>query len=228
VSDGQVQQKLLCVLFDLLVNCKDAHCVQTVGSVFKGVSCKLCNLYMFSLSSWQNIWPVFYSVPLGSDFTVNKIQRKLCTREVQNPNLMSSPFFFSFLNLFFKIFIPCTMHLNHIQVLFLLPSLSIPCQYISFPASIPPFKKKQSQHWGGRGRQISEFEASLVYRVSSRTVRATQRNPVLKKKKKKKTIHQVRLVLLMCGYVWNHTPGHKQPASEWRPSLRSHLLSMAP
>jgi hypothetical protein len=38
-------------------------------------------------------------------------------------------------------------------------------------------------HLVGRGRQISEFEASLVYRVSSRTVRATQRNPVLKKKK---------------------------------------------
>jgi hypothetical protein len=31
---------------------------------------------------------------------------------------------------------------------------------------------------GGRGRRISEFEVSLVYRVSSRTVRATQRNPV--------------------------------------------------
>jgi hypothetical protein len=29
-----------------------------------------------------------------------------------------------------------------------------------------------------RGRQISEFEASLVYKVSSRTARATQRNPV--------------------------------------------------
>ena len=35
----------------------------------------------------------------------------------------------------------------------------------------------------GRGRQISEFEASLVYRVSSRTAKATQRNPVSKKKK---------------------------------------------
>jgi hypothetical protein len=44
---------------------------------------------------------------------------------------------------------------------------------------------------GGRGRQISEFEASLVYRVSSRKARATQRKkPCLKKKrgkKKKKT-----------------------------------------
>jgi hypothetical protein len=39
---------------------------------------------------------------------------------------------------------------------------------------------------GGRGRQISEFEASLVYRVSSRTARATQRNPVSKKIKIKK------------------------------------------
>jgi hypothetical protein len=31
---------------------------------------------------------------------------------------------------------------------------------------------------GGRGRRISEFEASLVYRVSFRTARAIQRNPV--------------------------------------------------
>jgi hypothetical protein len=38
---------------------------------------------------------------------------------------------------------------------------------------------------GGRGRRISEFEASLVYKVSSRTARATQRNPVSKKIKNK-------------------------------------------
>jgi hypothetical protein len=31
-----------------------------------------------------------------------------------------------------------------------------------------------------RGRQISEFEDNLVYRVSSRTARVTQRNPVWK------------------------------------------------
>jgi hypothetical protein len=36
-----------------------------------------------------------------------------------------------------------------------------------------------------RGRPISEFEASLVYRVSSGTARATQRNPVSKKPKPK-------------------------------------------
>jgi hypothetical protein len=34
----------------------------------------------------------------------------------------------------------------------------------------------------GKQRQV-DFEVSLVYRVSSRTARATQRNPVLKKKK---------------------------------------------
>jgi hypothetical protein len=39
---------------------------------------------------------------------------------------------------------------------------------------------------GGRGRQISEFEASLVYKVSSRTARATQRNPVLKNQTKQR------------------------------------------
>jgi hypothetical protein len=35
---------------------------------------------------------------------------------------------------------------------------------------------------GGRDRRISEFEVSLVYRVSSRTARAIQRNPVSKTK----------------------------------------------
>jgi hypothetical protein len=39
---------------------------------------------------------------------------------------------------------------------------------------------------GGRGRQISEFKASLVYRVSPRTVRAIRRNPVLKNPKRKR------------------------------------------
>jgi hypothetical protein len=38
---------------------------------------------------------------------------------------------------------------------------------------------------GGRGRQISECKASLVYRESSRTARATQRNLVSKNNNKK-------------------------------------------
>jgi hypothetical protein len=39
---------------------------------------------------------------------------------------------------------------------------------------------------GGRGRRISEFEASLVYKVSSRTARAIHRTPVSKTKTKTK------------------------------------------
>jgi hypothetical protein len=39
---------------------------------------------------------------------------------------------------------------------------------------------------GGRGRRISEFKASLVYRVSSRRAKAIQRNPVSEKNKKTK------------------------------------------
>jgi hypothetical protein len=38
---------------------------------------------------------------------------------------------------------------------------------------------------GGRGRQISEFETSLVYRVSSRTARAKRETLSQKKNKNK-------------------------------------------
>jgi hypothetical protein len=38
---------------------------------------------------------------------------------------------------------------------------------------------------GGRGRRISEFEASLVYKVSSRTARLYRETLSQKKKKKK-------------------------------------------
>jgi hypothetical protein len=40
---------------------------------------------------------------------------------------------------------------------------------------------------GGRDRRISEFKANLVSKVNSRTARATQRDPVLKKQKNKQT-----------------------------------------
>ncbi|XP_008847310.1 HEAT repeat-containing protein 1 [Nannospalax galili] len=38
ISEEKVQQKLLCILFDLLVSCKHSLCVQAVGSAFKGIS----------------------------------------------------------------------------------------------------------------------------------------------------------------------------------------------
>jgi hypothetical protein len=55
-------------------------------------------------------------------------------------------------------------------------------------------KKMSARQWwctpfipavDGRGKQIPEFKDSLIYRVSFRTARAAQRNPVSKKKKKK-------------------------------------------
>ena len=57
---------------------------------------------------------------------------------------------------------------------------------------------------GGRGRWVSEFEASLVYRVSSRTARATQRNPVSKKPKPKQNKTKrnlIHLVLRLLGEI---------------------------
>ncbi|XP_053460282.1 HEAT repeat-containing protein 1 isoform X2 [Nycticebus coucang] len=38
ILDEKVQQKFLGMLFDLLVNCKNSNCTQTVSSVFKGIS----------------------------------------------------------------------------------------------------------------------------------------------------------------------------------------------
>jgi hypothetical protein len=62
---------------------------------------------------------------------------------------------------------------------------------------------------GGRGRQIFEFKASLVNRVSFRTVRVIQRNPVSKtkqnkekeRKKKEKKRESSLDMLLLCGYL---------------------------
>jgi hypothetical protein len=64
----------------------------------------------------------------------------------------------------------------------------------------------------GRGRWISKFEASQVYRVSSRTARATQRNPVLKKtknknKNKNKTQKQTnKQTKKFIGILWQNFP----------------------
>jgi hypothetical protein len=42
---------------------------------------------------------------------------------------------------------------------------------------------------GGRGRRISEFKASLIYRVSSRMARSLQKNPVSKTTMTKRFIY---------------------------------------
>jgi hypothetical protein len=58
---------------------------------------------------------------------------------------------------------------------------------------------------GGRGGWISEFEASLDYRVSSRTPRATQKNLVSKSKTEQNKTKQNKTKHKTNGYpiiVW--------------------------
>jgi hypothetical protein len=54
-----------------------------------------------------------------------------------------------------------------------------------------------SQHSGGGGRWISEFQASLVYKVSSRTVWAIQRNPVSKTNKQTKKSYILNPIIML-------------------------------
>ena len=76
---------------------------------------------------------------------------------------------------------------------------------------------------GGRGRQISEFKASRVYRVSSRTARAIQRKPVSKNQKKKKrrrsceidnyvfvVLKYILKIFVLVFYCYKETPELKQ------------------
>jgi hypothetical protein len=52
--------------------------------------------------------------------------------------------------------------------------------------------------WEARGRPISEFEASLVYKVSSRTARATEKHCLKEPKKKKKKKNLVLSSISLC------------------------------
>ena len=55
---------------------------------------------------------------------------------------------------------------------------------------------------GGRGRQISEFEASLVYKVSSRTARAIQKNPVSREREREREKERERSGYLVGTLFW--------------------------
>ena len=61
-------------------------------------------------------------------------------------------------------------------------------------------------HPRGRGRWSSEFEASLVYKASSRTAKATQRNPVLGKKKRTKQTKEEGGERRGVGESWTPVP----------------------
>ena len=58
-------------------------------------------------------------------------------------------------------------------------------------------RRELARHLGGRGRRISEFKARLVYRVSSRTAKATHRNPVLKTKQKQKQTNKQKDLFIL-------------------------------
>jgi hypothetical protein len=64
-----------------------------------------------------------------------------------------------------------------------MPALERPDRRTEFPAGLGA-TGRSCLKTQDRGR-VSEFEASLLYKVSSRTARAIQRNPVSGKKKKK-------------------------------------------
>jgi hypothetical protein len=65
----------------------------------------------------------------------------------------------------------------------------------------------QSQHYRGRGRQISEFKASQVYRVSSKTAKATQRNAILNNKNKQKQNEEQTPTIQNKSKTKEETPG---------------------
>jgi hypothetical protein len=73
---------------------------------------------------------------------------------------------------------------------------------------------------GGRGRQISEFE---VYRVSSRTARATQRNPVSKNKTKQNRATQRNPVSKTKQNKNKNKRGKIRQESDFRVEQRSRL-----
>jgi hypothetical protein len=54
------------------------------------------------------------------------------------------------------------------------------------------------------------WHTSLVYKVSSRTAKATQRNPVLKNQKKKKKEKKIRVAAMM---VYTFNPSTKEEAA---------------
>ena len=64
---------------------------------------------------------------------------------------------------------------------------------------------------GGRGGQISEFKASLIYRVSFRTPKAIQRNPVYLGKKKYllKISYKIQHMVLLFNVFLFHIPNFK-------------------
>lgn len=83
--------------------------------------------------------------------------------------------------------------------------------------TIIPYPKPQ--HSRGRGRQIPEFKASLVYKASSRTVRAVPgRNPISKNKTRTKNnnVYECLLACVCVPYVFIAHGGQCWISWSWR------------
>ena len=78
---------------------------------------------------------------------------------------------------------------------------------------------EHTQHLGGRGKWISEFEDSLVYRVSSRTARDRQRDPVSKNSKNKQTNNKQKLMLYWIYAVSSFCYTLKIPSKKTAPTV---------
>jgi hypothetical protein len=72
---------------------------------------------------------------------------------------------------------------------------------------------------GGRGRWISEFKASLVYKVSARTAKATQKNPV--SKKPKQTNKQKKNHTIAGWWWWQQQLTETVVAHTFNPSIQA-------
>jgi hypothetical protein len=82
---------------------------------------------------------------------------------------------------------------------------------------------------GSRDRQISEFKASLVYRVSSRTARTAQRNSVSQKKKRKRKKKKRKKILQGINHKLcppPHTHKHMTPQALYSIILWLSVTSM--
>ena len=83
----------------------------------------------------------------------------------------------------------------------------------------------------GRQKQadLCEFKTSLVYRVCSRTAKATQRNTVSKKKKKKgASWHCLMLLLSSQLFIYVQIAGPVSPIHSSQPWQRCHAVPISP
>jgi hypothetical protein len=131
---------------------------------------------------------------------VSKKTNKQTNKQKELPWLFKlSPFLLSSLALL-SLSLPPSLYMTMASLSLYLLSFPLPFYNRALKPLLKKKKKKKKKEPGvvtqvfnpstreaEAGRRISEFGASLVYRVSSRIARATQRNPILKNNNNKKS-----------------------------------------